>query len=184
MPPPTRDLQRTRARGLEPFAWHTCITSATEWENFYNFRTHLNAQPEIQITAELMKGAMVLSEPRALKLGEWHLPMIEVSDLHGRSLEDLVKIATGRCARVSYLTHDDKRDPSADIELHDRLAILGHMSPMEHCARVATEDDAMRFAVGGGFSPDELDFVGNFRWPFVQYRKLIPGEAVFRGPPE
>ena len=52
----------------------------------------------------------------------------------------LRKLSTARCARVSYLTHDGKRDPSEDLRLHDQLAGTftsgdpGHFSPFEHQA--------------------------------------------------
>lgn len=52
----------------------------------------------------------------------------------------LRKLSTARCARVSYLNHDGKRDPVADVALHDKLiagAATGdplHASPFEHQA--------------------------------------------------
>jgi hypothetical protein len=45
-----------------------------------------------------------------------------------------IMVSGGRVARVSYLTHDGKRDPSADIGLHDDLIGKGHMSPFDHQA--------------------------------------------------
>lgn len=67
----------------------------------------------------------------------------------GMSSEDeitwLKKVATGRCARVSYLTHDGKRDAEKDVELHDRLSAgpvtgdPGHWSPFEHVAQALAE---------------------------------------------
>ena len=44
------------------------------------------------------------------------------------------EISVARCARVSYLTHDGKRDIAKDIQLHDRLANQNppHASPFEH----------------------------------------------------
>lgn len=51
--------------------------------------------------------------------------------------EALVKISVGRCARVSYLTHDGKRDLAEDQKLHDRLMVQQplHASPAEHVAK-------------------------------------------------
>ena len=48
--------------------------------------------------------------------------------------EILKKVSVGRCARVSYLTHDGRRDLSEDIALHDRLVVQKplHASPAEH----------------------------------------------------
>jgi len=167
-------------RLLEPFAWHTVVCTSTEWENFFNLRAHPEAQPEIQEVARLMREAMLASRPNLLGEGEWHMPFITDEDINDSrdnltctpDYNWLVKLATARCARVSYLTHDTgKRDPDKDLELHDRLLENGHMSPFEHCARVAS------FEVPG----DLPEFIGNFRAPWEQYRKLIPNEAVFRG---
>ena len=48
-----------------------------------------------------------------------------------------LKISVGRCARVSYLTHDGRRDPKEDVALHDRLVGSSpmHASPAEHVAQ-------------------------------------------------
>jgi hypothetical protein len=153
-------------RLLEPFMWHTVIVSATEWENFFNLRCHPDAQPEIRRVAGEMREALSISDPRERQGGEWHLPLIGPDDSgEGSSLDDLIKISAGRCARVSYLTHAGRRDGDADIELHDRLVEDGHMSPMEHPARPMT--------------PAELaksEWSGNFRG-WVAHRKRIPREA-------
>lgn len=158
-------------RLLEPFMWHTVIVTATEWDNFWNLRCHPDAQPEIRLVAETMRDTMEASEPEELAEGEWHLPLVRPEDREQvASIEDLIKISAGRCARVSYLTHAGKRDPDADIQLHDRLLESGHMSPLEHPARPLT--------------PTELksgEWSGNFRGWF-SYRKSIAGEANPLGP--
>ena len=146
-------------RLLEPFMWHTVIVTATEWENFWNLRCHPDAQPEIRLVAERMRGAVEASEPREVGPDEWHLPLIRPEDREGASTEDLVKISVGRCARVSYLTHDGRRDLQADLDLHDRLIESGHMSPLEHPARPLPDDE----------------WSGNFRG-WRSYRKEIAGE--------
>jgi len=158
-------------RLLEPFMWHTVIVTATEWDNFWNLRCHPDAQPEIRLVAESMRTATMDSGPAELDWDDWHLPLIRPEDLdQATSIEDLIKISAGRCARVSYLTHAGKRDLEADIQLHDRLLESGHMSPLEHPARPlsATELEA-----------DEWS--GNFRGWFP-YRKGISGEANPLGP--
>jgi hypothetical protein len=158
-------------RLLEPFMWHTVIVTATEWDNFWNLRCHPDAQPEIRLVAETMRDTMEASEPEELAEGEWHLPLVRPEDREQvASIEDLIKISAGRCARVSYLTHAGKRDPDADIQLHDRLLESGHMSPLEHPARPLT--------------PTELEsgeWSGNFRG-WRSYRKGISGEANPLGP--
>lgn len=174
-------------RLLEPYAWHSCIVTATEWENFFALRCSPMAQPEIRTVAEMMRAVMEASTPEQLAPGGWHLPLVQPDEL---SMPDdiLVKLSVARCARVSYLTHEGKRDAGADHALYDRLLQSGHMSPFEHAARVATDEDVEDFSrrvpIYGLFERDVLvppAFYGNFRKPWVQHRKLIAGEAVFRG---
>lgn len=124
--------QRTN-RLLEPFMRHIVIVTATEWDNFFALRAHPAAQPEIRDVAVAMREAMEKSEPVELSYGQWHTPLIQSDESF--PLADRIKISCGRCARVSYLTHDGQRDPAKDIELYERLAADGHMSPMEHVAR-------------------------------------------------
>lgn len=152
-------------RLLEPFMWHTVIVTATEWDNFWNLRCHPDAQPEIRLIAERMRTAAEASDPVELGPGEWHLPLIRPEDREEvGSTEDLIKISAGRCARVSYLTHAGQRDLSADVELHDRLLVSGHMSPLEHPARPLDEAELR-----------ESEWSGNFRG-WRSYRKEIAGE--------
>jgi thymidylate synthase ThyX len=158
-------------RLLEPFMWHTVIVTATEWDNFWNLRCHADAQPEIRLVAEEMRAAVEASEPAELGWDEWHLPLLRPEDRDQvASIEDLIKVSAGRCARVSYLTHAGKRDLDADIELHDRLLESGHMSPLEHPARPLAETELK-----------ESEWSGNFRG-WRSYRKDIPGEANPLGP--
>ncbi len=153
-------------RLLEPFMWHTVIVTATEWDNFWNLRCHPDAQPEIRLTAEAMRAATEASEPAELGWDDWHLPLIRPDDREqAASIEDLIKISAGRCARVSYLTHAGKRDLEADIQLHDRLLESGHMSPLEHPAQPLSAADL-----------ETNEWSGNFRG-WRPYRKLIPSEA-------
>jgi thymidylate synthase ThyX len=153
-------------RLLEPFMWHTVIVSSTTWENFFNLRCHPDAQPEIRLVATKMREAVERSVPTRLEPDEWHLPLVgEAEREEVSSPEELAKIAIGRCARVSYLTHAGTRDPSADVALYDRLAESGHMSPMEHVARPMTGEELQR-----------SEWSGNFQG-WIAYRKLIPGES-------
>lgn len=144
-------------RVLEPFLWHTAIVSATEWDNFFKLRLHPDAQPEMQELAKHMIGALDSSEPKPVFPASWHLPLIFPEDQE-LNLETQRKLSTARCARVSYLTHDGRRDIQADLDLHDRLAASGHWSPFEHVAQPVSESK----------------FIGNFRG-FRQYRKQIEG---------
>jgi thymidylate synthase ThyX len=151
-------------RPLETFLHTYQVITATDWENFFNLRRHPDAQPEIHAIADAMWEAMVNSVPRMLCPGEWHLPYILEEDTQaGHSINTLLKVATARCARVSYKTHDgQKTDIEKDIQLHDMLLSSGHNSPLEHAA----------------YALETSEYFGNFRG-WMQYRKTIPGEAVF-----
>lgn len=118
-------------RLLEPFMWHTIILTGDMWNNFFELRDHEAAHPEIQKLARMMKEAINNSTP---KYRIWHVPFVdeEIYDEHPN--QDLLKIATARCARVSYLNHDNEIDIDKDIRLHDMLGQYGHMSPFEHIA--------------------------------------------------
>jgi len=183
-------------RLLEPWGWQTVICTATEWDNFFALRCDPNAQPEMQMVAGMMKDVYDKSEPKQLKHGEWHLPYVDGGDASYYSWSDtttevrleLVKVSAARCARVSALAHDGKRDISKDLELYDRLVKPGHMSPLEHPCRPMTEKELEMF-----YQPvyewDELNkawidvdrcthFLGNVQG-WVQHRKTIPGEHNF-----
>lgn len=173
-------------RLIEPFMWHTCICSATEWSNFFHLRCNPQAHPEMQNIANAMKAAMDANTPKLVKNGWWHLPyMDDEQDLKskGYQIDDLVKIAIGRCARVSYLTHDGIRDPKSDLELCERLQHMGHLSPFEHVARPMLQEDAqniilMQLESCGCRLPDVNPndiYCGNFRG-WMSFRKMIPCE--------
>lgn len=138
-------------RVLEPWCHMTVVATCTEYENFFSLRAHKDAQPEFQELAYKMLGVYNGNEPDKLGVNEWHIPFSDrMPDVN---LETQLKIATARCARVSYLTFDNEIDVAKDIELHDRLSGSGHWSPFEHCAQSAP----------GTFS-------GNYRG-WAQYRK-------------
>ncbi len=146
-------------RILEPYAHITTIITATEWGNFFNLRVHKDAQPEFQELAKQMLICYKNSIPKFLKAGEWHLPFTDKFISGDLTTEQLMKITTARCARVSYLTFEGDINPEKDYELHDGLMNNGHMSPFEHVAQ----------------STDTNERYGNFiGWK--QYRKTLPNE--------
>lgn len=182
-------------RVIEPFMTITIIISATDWANFFHLRKHKDAEPHFQRLAGLAWEAYHDVMPTYRKPGEWHLPYADDSGTWMSTVNHLVpnlpelpaigednvlfphidrnavsdtlrKIATGRCARVSYLTHNGVRDVVEDIALHDRLIQNGkdggpmHMSPFEHPC----------MAVGDGKR------IGPFTG-WRQYRKMFDGEA-------
>lgn len=147
-------------RILEPFQYISVIVTATDWTNFFNLRDHADAQPEIQLLAQLMRKAMADSIPLKLNDGEWHLPYVHDSEIREHEIDVCLKLSTARCARVSYLTHDGKAPNVADdIALHDRLVVAEplHASPSEHQAR----------AMSDGFT-----YIRNFHG-WQQYRDLL-----------
>jgi thymidylate synthase ThyX len=161
-------------RGLEAYMWHTVIITATEWENFFALRAHDAAEIHIQKLAFLMLEEMNNSTPKLLKVGEWHIPFgdqineadaafsFSVDNYEQRLQELKVKIATARCARVSYTVvgEEGKADNyENDYKLHDRLLSMGHLSPFEHCAQCT----------------DNEGWSGNFLG-WTQYRKMLPNE--------
>jgi hypothetical protein len=158
-------------RLLEPFLWQTVLVTSSEWDNWNALRRHPDAQPEIKRAADIMYNVRNASIPTQLHYGEWHLPLTpEVDDIIAQQgVVDWAywkKVSTGRCARVSLLTHDGKRDPAADIELGNRLLVSGHMSPFEHIARPLERKDV------ASWESCSTVFKGNFRGWF-QYRKEL-----------
>lgn len=135
-------------RLIEPWMFITVLVSATEYSNWFHLRNHKAAQPEIAWVAKDMWTHFNESKPRELGPTEWHLPLFdEVTEMSlvNFSTEKAKKVSTGRCARVSYLTHEGKRDVEKDIELHDKLCSgpssgePGHWSPFEHVALALAE---------------------------------------------
>lgn len=169
IPRPLDLHKQIAARVLEPYMWQTIIASATDLDNFFALRDNEQAQPEIAMAARMMRLARERSTPTLLGADQWHMPLLQPDEVE-RAREDperWLKISVGRCARVSYLTHDGKRNPDKDIELYERLLASGHMSPFEHVARPMTDDE---FA--------ESEYSGNFRG-WHQHRKDIPYEDNF-----
>lgn len=160
---------------------------------------HNRSQAEIhmQALAEAMWDAYNESIPKELKAGEWHIPFgdkmndnilfnyaDEELNFSGGSNEKYYKkimevkcrIATARCARLSYMTFDGEIDYEKDIKLHDRLLADGHASPFEHVSRCLTEEE---YNTLGKMILDpvkgyifEKGWVDNFKG-FVSYRRIL-----------
>lgn len=127
-------------RLLEPFAWHTAIVTATGdgWANLFAQRCSPLAEIHMEATANAMRAAYNASEPVKLDSGEWHLPYVDPGE-DMLPLEVCQKLSAARCARVSYLTHDGRRDQDADLALFGKLVTADppHWSPLEHQATPA-----------------------------------------------
>ena len=157
-------------RIVEPWMWITVIVSATHWDNFFGLRVHKDAEHNFQRIAGMAKDVMDASQPAKVREGDWHMPLIYkkewdiAEERWGAAAQaNLVKVSVGRCARVSYLTHDGQRDLDEDIKLHDRLIVAQplHASPAEHVAQALNSGDR----------------IGNFMG-WKQYRKTLHNEHI------
>jgi thymidylate synthase ThyX len=159
------DLHKQIAnRILEPWHHIHVVVTATDFDNFFNLRCDPDAQPEIKVLAEQMRDLFFDSKPAELAIGMWHLPYVSRSGGMYVPVGDksIIKASVARCARVSYMTHDNENPTlSKDVELHDQLLKSVHMSPTEHQATPMIDPNA---------------YSGNFRG-WVQYRKMIKGEC-------
>ena len=165
------------------------------------------ADIHIMDLAEKMWDAMNDSEPKQLEIGQWHIPFGDSIDgnqllrtcvaLSNRDEKydylitdkielTMLKIATARCARISYQTLGDNPAISyaKDIELHDMLLKSGHYSPFEHCAQVMDEDDYFNhIKTSDGIDIQTIDqssieqagWSRNFKG-FKQYREMLDEE--------
>lgn len=170
-------------RLLEPFQWIKVIVTATEWDNFFKLRYHEDAQPEMMVLAEHMMKVMNNSSPVTLLPGQWHAPYYygSFTDEKGNpDVETALKLSVARCARVSYLNHDNSTpDIEKDIALADRLLKDGHMSPFEHQATPMHTSKSLygRHWEEGitHMSRDGEFWSGNFRG-FLQNRQMPKGK--------
>jgi thymidylate synthase ThyX len=161
------DLHKQLAnRLLEPFAHITVVFTMAEAcaRNFFALRAHPDAQPEFQVLAYRMLKSWLNHEPKLLEWNEWHLPFSDDLAFSPGMIDLVLKICTGRLARVSYLTHDGIRDPDEDIKLHERLASSGHWSPFEHCAQ-ATADNVPTSNFGQNWHQYRKQFSTELRQP-------------------
>jgi thymidylate synthase ThyX len=129
-------------RLLEPFSHINVLVTATEWDNFFNLRISPEAQQEICELAKSMKQVMYDSIPIEDVV---HLPYIDDEDKKhfNNILFDLQKISVARCARVSYLNFENKKDYKDDLRLFDQLYTSKHMSPFEHTAFAMFEPEGL-----------------------------------------
>lgn len=173
-------------RLLEPWMFITVIVTATEFDNWFKLRCHPDAQPEIGWVAKEMQRQYLASTPKLVPWGMWHAPLVSEEDYleafeKGPPHPDFSKVSAGRCARVSYLTHDGKRDTAEDVKLADRLMTSGHWSPFEHVAQALPCCYLTEMGIENAFNEDHRkecaqdtahDWSGNLRG-WTQYRATI-----------
>lgn len=172
-------------RIVEPWTFTQQVVTCTDLKNVFKLRDHKDAEPHFQIIAGQMHKQVKYVEAlfdtvnfdcrnpdgsaaaldrvnpplgvyrvQMLRPGDWHMPFIDDGEVG--EIEELKKVSTARCARVSYfLPESGKRsDMERDLELCTRLSSSGHWSPFEHVATPVAEDA----------------YIGNFR-SWKQYRK-------------
>lgn len=158
-------------RILEPFLHIDVVVTSTDFTNFFALRDHPDAQPEMQELARAMRRAIDESIPEQLGDDDWHLPYVFANEIEAAvdgplsndQPEDwdlLLKLSTARCARVSYLKHDQSA-PS----IHDDLRLYGRLVGSEPRHASPCEHQATPFA-----DPKQRsrNFVG-----WLQYRELV-----------
>ena len=176
-------------RLLEPFQFMNTVVTATEYYNWFALRDHKDAQPEIRELAILMRECMEENSPTFINVGEYHLPYVDINDFI--DVDVALKCSASRCARVSYLNHDNSQ-PSVekDIELYNMLAVRPyddgnghvladndpiHLSPLEHQATpMKIHMGCVDWDTGTthmDIKTDEL-WSGNFKG-YIQYRQTI-----------
>lgn len=147
------------------------------------------AEIHMMALAEAMWDVMEESTPKELKAGEWHIPFGGKfhNDFDAQQMKKIgvttteeyneakIKIATARCARVSYtIVGEEDKEPNYenDIKLYDRLKEAGHMSPFEHCA------EAMgNVRINHSNRENNAWWSGNFKG-FIQHRKTLTNENI------
>lgn len=112
-------------RLLSPFIWVTGLITATDWDNFFDLRCAENTQEDTRTLARKMKALMESSTP---VVRPFHAPYADTD----HTLFPFLSAA--RCARVSYLNHENTTDEDADIRLALHLLEEKHLSPWEHVA--------------------------------------------------
>jgi thymidylate synthase ThyX len=178
-------------RIVEPWTWTQQVVTCTDLKNVFKLRNHKDAEPHFHELARQMEAQVRYVERlfeavdfdtrnpdgspcglektnpplgvykvQMLRPGDWHLPFIDEDESYN-DVENLKRISTARCARVSYFLPESgqRSDMTRDLALCVRLSSSGHWSPFEHVAEPMRDDT----------------YFGNFR-SWRQFRKLFDGE--------
>lgn len=183
-------------RILEPWQLMHVTLTTSKLANFFNLRIHPDAQPEICYLAMKMRDQLIISSPKLLKKGQWHLPWVDVADyVSAEKLAFelclpintvLLRASVARCARSSYGTFTGERSLVKDLELYDKLVVMKpvHASPAEHQVTPDVVVGGLLHVTSNG--KEEADTIwsqpklhGNvIGW--IQHRKQIP-DHYFEG---
>lgn len=176
-------------RITEPYQHMKVIVTATEWDNWFNLRTHKDAQPEIQELARVMLKEFNSSQSECLYDSEWHVPYVSTNRTLGKriyfdstgdeiSVIDALAISASCCAQVSYRKNDESLDKAKDIFKKLIESEPKHASPIEHQAKPATSVEWQT-----GVTHIDRDFnqwSGNFK-DWIQYRQYLDQVEVKHG---
>lgn len=148
-------------RLIEPFQMMKTVMTTTEMENFLWLRVDADADPTIEVLANLMKEALENSDPEWLPPGVWHTPYVDhmygfgpegdayifegycVLDENDRPVplteEEALRISASCCGQVSYRRLDSTKDKALDIYTRLVAGKKVHASPFEHQAKEIDE---------------------------------------------
>lgn len=152
-------------RLVEPYSFITVVITATSYTNWRELRAHPDAQPEIQELAKLMIDAAASSTPVGrcgtdlMDVDAWHLPFVSDEERGILQVPHALGCSSARCARTSYLTHDQKNPVfEKDWGLYERLVESRplHASPTEHQAFASEINRKSRNFDGGWLQHREL----------------------------
>lgn len=146
-------------RLIEPFQMMKTVMTTTEMDNFLWLRVDADADPSIEVLAQMMKEALDSSEPELLQPGTWHTPYVDhvydfgeegdgyifagycVLDEQNRPVmlteEEALRISASCCGQVSYRRLDSTKDKALDIYTRLVAGKKVHASPFEHQAKEA-----------------------------------------------
>lgn len=143
-------------RLTEPFQWMDVIMSGSEWANFLWLRCDDDADPTLQVLADLCLQAYLHDSWDELGDGDWHLPFVQswrcpktnkqlwyTYDVNGDdidlTLEEAQLVSMSVAAQASFR----KADATLEKALRIKDKLFGgrkvHASPSEHQARVVRD---------------------------------------------
>ncbi|QYC52454.1 thymidylate synthase, flavin-dependent [Salmonella phage SSBI34] len=150
-------------RLIEPFQMMKTVMTTTEMDNFLWLRVDADADPTIEVLANLMKEALDNSEPELLQPGTWHTPYVDhvygFGDGEGEdehifegycvldendtpvmlTEEEALRISASCCGQVSYRRLNSTKDKALDIYTRLVAGKKVHASPFEHQAKEIEE---------------------------------------------
>lgn len=181
-------------RLTEPFQYMDIVMSGSEWANFFWLRCDEDADPTLQVVADLCLQAYQHDSWDLLCAGDWHLPFVQYRrhedgkqhfytfDAYDGAvpltLEEAKLVSMSVCAQASFRKADASLEKALIIKEKLFSGKKVHASPSEHQAKVVGTPDETRpfyyvpegvthITVGGQYGSGNL-----LGW--VQLRQLIP----------